>query len=168
LPEITYVYWVEYPREADIAEWIAGQYRDILGVEITLQPMEGQAMVEAMSDVATYPQLVFSGWVQDYPDPQNWLSVFWACNSTFAQEFGYCNERFDAVARQADQELDPERRLALYEEAGQILIDDVPGVFLSHGVFHYLVNPEITGIVTTPVDSTWPGQTASLLTMAKQ
>ncbi len=168
LPEIAYVYWVEYPREADIAEWVAGQYRDILGVEITLQPMEGQAMVEAMSHVATYPQMVMSGWVQDYPDPQNWLSVFWTCNSTFAREFGYCNPRFDEVARQADHELDPALRLALYEEAGLMLIDDVPGVFVSHGVFHFLVKPEIGGIVTTPVDSTWPGQTASLLTLEKQ
>ena len=133
-----------------------------------MQPMEGQAMVEAMSHVSTYPQLVMSGWVQDYPDPQNWLSVFWMCNSTFAREFGYCNPQFDKLTRQADRDLDPESRLLGYEEVGQILIDDVPGVFVSHGVFHFLVKPEITGIVPTPADSTWPGQTASLLTMAKQ
>lgn len=165
LPEITFVYWVEDPLSADWGEWIAGQYRDVLGVEIVLQPLEGQVMVEAMSDPATYPQMVITGWVQDYPDPQNWLSVYWTCAASFAQDAGYCNREFDAIVVQADRELDPAKRQALYEEASRLLVEDVPGVFLSHGVFHYLVKPEVTGIVTTPLDANWPGQTASLLTV---
>jgi oligopeptide transport system substrate-binding protein len=103
--------------------------------------------------------------VQDYPDPQNWLSVYWACASGFAMAFGYCNPDFDALVARADRESDPDERLALYEEAGHLLIDDAPGVFLSHGIFFYLVKPEVTGLTPTPVDAGWPGQTASLLTM---
>ncbi len=165
LPEITYVYWVEDPLIAEWSEWIAGQYRDVLGVELALQPMEGKALVEAMSDPTTYPQMVVTGWVQDYPDPQNWLSVYWTCASTFAQDAGYCNREFDTLVEAADRELNPIVRQALYEEASELLVADVPGVFLSHGVFHYLVKPEVTGIVTTPIDASWPGLTASLLTI---
>ena len=165
LPEITFAYWVEEPSEAEKVEWMAGQYRDILGVELTLQPLEGKTLVDAMSDPATYPGMALTGWVQDYPDPQNWLSVYWTCAATFAQDFGYCNPELDALIARADREEDPVERLALYEEAGRVLVDDAPGVFLSHAVFLYLVTPEVTGYASTPVDAGWPGQTASLLTV---
>ncbi len=67
------------------AEWVAGQYRDILGVEITLAPTEGTALTELRKEPTTFPQmLLVGGWIQDYPDPQNWLSVYWKCDATFA------------------------------------------------------------------------------------
>jgi oligopeptide transport system substrate-binding protein len=165
LPEIKFVYWVDDPAEEARVEWIAGQYRDILGVTVTLQPMEGKALVAAMSDVATYPQLALAGWVQDYPDPQNWLSVYWACRTVFAREVGYCDARFDTLVGQGDRELDPTKRVELYEAAGRVLLDDAPGVFISHGVFIYLVKPTVRGYAPTSIDSAWPGQTASLLTV---
>jgi oligopeptide transport system substrate-binding protein len=165
ISEITFAYWVEEPTEAAIAEWIAGQYRDILGIEITLQPLEGKTLVAAMSEPATYPQIVRAAWIQDYPDPQNWLSVYWACTASFAQDIGYCNPNFDDLVAQADRELDRDERLALYEEAGRLLIAEVPGVFVSHGIFSYLVKPAVTGYTPTPQDAGWPGHTASLLTV---
>ena len=165
LPEINFVYWVEDPVAADRVEWIAGQYRDVLGVTITLQPLEGKMLVAAASELATYPQMTFEGWIQDYPDPQNWLSVYWTCQTGFAAAFGYCNPDLDALLAQADRELDPAARLTLYQEAGQMLVADVPGVFLTHAVFLYLVNPAVTGYETTPIDASWPGQTTSLLTL---
>jgi oligopeptide transport system substrate-binding protein len=165
LPEITFAYWVDDPMVADLVEWIAGQYRDILGIEITLQPLEGKTLVALMSDPATYPSIGMEGWVQDYPDPQNWLSVYWTCAASFAKAFGYCNPELDALTARADRETEPVERLALYEEASQLLIDNVPGVFISNGVSFYLVKPDVTGIDPTPIDAAWPGQTASLLTV---
>jgi oligopeptide transport system substrate-binding protein len=165
LPEITFVYWVEDPLAADQVEWIAGQYRDVLGVEIALQPLDGKALVAAASGPATYPHMTFEGWIQDYPDPQNWLSVYWVCGGGFAAAFGYCNQEFDALVAQADRELDPAERLALYEAAGHLLVADAPGVFLSHAIFPYLVKPTVSGYTPTPIDAAWPGQTTSLLTL---
>jgi oligopeptide transport system substrate-binding protein len=165
LPKITFVYWVDDPAEEARVEWMAGQFRDILGVTVTLQPMDGKALVAAMSDVATYPQMALAGWVQDYPDPQDWLSVYWTCGTTYAQEVGYCDSRFDALVAQGDHELDPAKRVALYEEAGRVLLDDAPGVFISHAVFVYLVKPTVRDYAPTSIDSGWPGQTASLLTV---
>jgi oligopeptide transport system substrate-binding protein len=165
LPEITFAYWVEDPLAADRVEWIAGQYRDILGVTIEFQPLEGMALVAVASDLATFPQMTMDGWFQDYPDPQNWLSVFWTCRTGFAAAFGYCNPEFDTLVEQADRELDAAKRLTLYEAAGELLVADAPGVFVSHDIVPFLVKPEVTGYAPTPQDSGWPGQTASLLTV---
>ena len=91
--------------------------------------------------------------------------MYWTCAASFSGDFGFCDPEFDALTNQADHEADPAKRLALYEAAGQLLVDDVPGVFMSHAIFLYLVNPDITGYAPTPGDASWPGQTASLLTV---
>ncbi len=109
-------------------------------------------------DAESFPQISLLGWAQDYPDPQNWLSIYWTCNSTlFAALAGYCNEEFDALIAQADQELDPEKRLALYEEAGRMLVEDAPGVFAFNLATVVLINPEVTGYTATPSDTFYPG-----------
>jgi ABC-type transport system substrate-binding protein len=62
----------------------------------------------------------------------------------------------------ADGELDPEARLALYEEAGHLLMADVPTIFLYHRTNAVLVKPFVTGYVATPVDF-WPGKQTLLI-----
>jgi oligopeptide transport system substrate-binding protein len=111
--------------------------------------------------------LLVGGWIQDYPDPQNWLSVYWTCESTFAKRVSYCNEEFDALVLQADQEFDPAKRMELYQQAGQILVDDVPGPFLYNLSNIVLVKPNVTGYTATALDVEYPGQFTSLLTIDK-
>ena len=168
LPEIELTYISDDPGEVERAEWVAGQYRNILGIELVLDPIDATTVFSLTKDAATYPQLLMYGaWFQDYPDPQNWLSVFWSCDSTFAQAAGYCNEEFDRLVKLGDSTVDPAERLAYYEQAGQILIDDVPGPFLFNPAGRALVKPNVTGIVPTPSEAEWPGSLSSLMTIDK-
>ena len=76
LPEIKLYFNSDYEERGQQSEWIAGEIRDILGVELTIEPMEGAALTALRKDPKTHPQLLYFGsWYQDYPDPQNWLSV---------------------------------------------------------------------------------------------
>ena len=68
---------------------------------------------------------------------------------------------------QADQEFDPAKRLELYQQAGQILVDDIPGPFLYNLSNIVLVKPNVTGYAPTALDAEWPGQFTSLLTVDK-
>jgi oligopeptide transport system substrate-binding protein len=165
LPPVTYAYISDVPEERTRGEWIAGQYRDILGVEVTLEPMEQKTWVAAVTDPEAFPQTTLLGWFQDYPDPQNWLSLLWACDALFAAPAGYCNPAFDELVGQGDRELDLAKRLPFYEEAGRVLLNDVPGVFLANEANVFLVKPSVTGYTVTPSDVGWPGQWASPLTL---
>ncbi len=168
LPELTMYYNSNDTANTARAEWLAGQFRDILGVEVALAPTEGTALTELRKEPTTYPQmLLVGGWIQDYPDPQNWLSVYWTCDAIFADRVGYCNEEFDELTNEADTLTDQEARLALYEQAGQILVDDIPGPFMYNGTQTSLVNPAVTGYTATALDVEWPGQFTSLLTIDK-
>ena len=168
LPEIKLTYNADDSATQPRAEWMAGQFRDILGVNVTLDPVEGKTLTALRKSPETHPQMLFvGGWIQDYPDPQNWLSVYWTCNATFAKRFSYCNKQLDEIVAKADVELDPAKRTQLYEQAGQILIDDVPGPFIYNRTNTFLVKPFVKNIVPTTADSSsgWPGQWASQTTV---
>lgn len=168
LPEITMYYNSNDSANTARAEWVAGQYKEVLGVDIKLAPTEGTALVALRKDPATFPQmLLVGGWIQDYPDPQNWLSVYWTCKAQFAQRFHYCNEEFDKLVNQADTSTDQAERITLYQQAGEMLVDDIPGPFLYNGSQVSLVNPNVTGYTATALDVEWPGQFTSLLTIDK-
>ncbi len=168
LPEIHVNYNSERTGATERAEWMAGQYRDILGIELILEPSDGTTLTALTKDNASRPQMViFGGWGQDYPDPQNWLSVYWTCDSSFAQNRGYCDEEFDRLTELGDTTIDPEERLTYYEQAGQILVDEQPGPFIFHLSESFVINPAVTGYTPTPSEGEWPGSFSSLMTIDK-
>jgi oligopeptide transport system substrate-binding protein len=168
LPEIHAYYNSERSGATERAEWMAGQYRDILGVDLILEPTDGTTLTALTKDNKTHPQLVMiGGWSQDYPDPQNWLSVYWTCDATFAKRVAYCNEEFDRLTKLGDTTVDQAERIKYYEQAGQILVDDQPGPFLINLLGVFVVNPAVTGYTPTPGESEWPGQFSSLMTLNK-
>ena len=84
---------------------------------------------------------------------------------TFAQRFAYCNEEFDALVEQGDTTVDPAARITFYEQAGQILIDDVPGPFLYNLAAVFVVKPYVVGYVPNASEVEWPGQFGSQMTI---
>jgi oligopeptide transport system substrate-binding protein len=145
------------PRNKQRSEWLVSKYKEILGVDIALDPVDATTFTALTKDPATFPLLARQGWCADYPDPQNWLSVYWRSDTTFAQRQGYKNDQVDALTREADQTIDPAKRMDLYKQAQQALLADIPSAFGYNNLNHYLVQPWVKGIVTTPQDSDWPG-----------
>jgi oligopeptide transport system substrate-binding protein len=142
------------------SEWLVANYKDVLGVDIALDPIEPTTFTAITKDPKTFPLLARQGWCADYPDPQNWLSVYWRSDTTFAQRQGYVNTEFDALVNEADVTLDPAKRMELYAQAQQLLLADIPSAFGYNPANAYLVKPWVKGIITTPQDSGWPGEQA--------
>jgi len=147
------------PRNRQRSEWLVAKYKEILGVDIALDPIDNTTFTAITKDPKTFPLLARQGWCADYPDPQNWLSVYWRSDTTFAQRQGYVNPEFDALTAQADVELDPVKRAELYDQAQKLLLADIPSAFGYNSTNHYLVQPWVKGIMTTPQDSDWAGST---------
>ena len=106
--------------------------------------------------------MYFQGWCADYPDPQNWLSVYWKSASNFAARIGYANPVVDGLLDQADATADPPTRLALYTQAQRMITGDLPAAHMYNSLNAFLVNPRVQGIKTTPQDSDWAGSAAPL------
>ncbi len=158
LPPITATFG-DTPRNRKRWEWLAAQWKENLGVDIKLDPVEPTTFTALTKDIKTAPQMFILGWCADYPDPQNWLSVYWKTGA-FGERIGYSNKDFDALVDKADVELDPAKRMELYAQAQKLLTDGAPVAFAWNNVNNYLVKPWVKGIVTTPQDSAFPGATA--------
>lgn len=149
------------PRNRVRNEWLVAKWKDVLGVDIKLNPVESTTYTALTKDINTAPQMYILGWCADYPDPQNWLSVYWKTGA-FGERIGYSNPDLDAKLAEADSTVDPVARMPLYAEAQRMLNDGAPVAFMWNNVNSYLVKPWVKGVVYTPQDAGWAGDVAPL------
>jgi oligopeptide transport system substrate-binding protein len=157
LPELVYTI-SDTPRNRTRAEWLVAKWQEVFGpdLKISLNPVESTTYTALTKDIETTPQFYILGWCADYPDPQNWLSVYWKTGA-FGERIGYTNPEFDALTEQADTELDPATRADLYQQAQDLLIAGAPVAFMWNNVNAYMVKPWVQGLKLTPQDAGWPG-----------
>lgn len=157
LPEVTLTF-SDSPRNRTRYEWLAAKWKEVFGpdLKISLNPVESTAYTALTKDVKTAPQAYILGWCADYPDPQNWLSVYWKTGA-FGERIGYSNPDLDALMAKADSTLDDKERMALYAEAQKLLTDGCPVAFMWNNVNTYMVKPWVKGLALTPQDSVMPG-----------
>lgn len=145
------------PRNRTRYEWLTAKYKEVLGLDIPLNPVEATTYTNLTKDVNTAPQFFILGWCADYPDPQNWLSVYWKTGA-FGERIGFSNAEMDDLMTQADAELDETRRAELYAQAQDLLVDGGYIAFMWNNVNSYLVKPWVQGLTTTSMDAGWAGQ----------
>ncbi len=155
LPEITATF-SDTPRNRTRYDWLIGKWKEVLGVDVKLNPVDPTTFTALTKDINTAPQMFILGWCADYPDPQNWLSVYWRTGG-FGERIGYSNPDFDKLVNEADSTVDPAKRADLYAQAQNLLIDGAPVAFMWNNVNTYMIKPWVTGITTTPQDTDFPG-----------
>lgn len=132
-----------------IAEFLQGQMKENLGLNLQVEPMESRAFSRLMTDRKFQWALI--GWVADYPDPDNWLPEIFGTGAG-NNHAGYSNPGFDELARMAQSEPDPQRRLQLWGDAQRLVVEDAPMVFLEHRESFWLVKPYLKGLRPTAMD----------------
>jgi ABC-type transport system substrate-binding protein len=127
---------------SDIAEFIAKQLEDI-GFRVNVEVVQKSLLLEMTSSSRA---LFFRGsWIADYPDAENYLSVFYSKNPAPPNYTRYKNPAFDAAFEKALAETNDSLRYRLYREADQIMIRDAPVVPLWYDVVVRLVQPWVEG-----------------------
>lgn len=162
LPEIKYSYGSNNPANQARAEYLSQMWQKSLGVTVIPDPVENTTLVSLRKSNETFPQMTGGGWCADYPDPQNWLSVYWHSRTNFAQNIGYKNDEVDKMLDQADIETNVEKRAQLYADAQKLVIGDLGEIIRSNNVNTYLIKPTVKGIDFTPQDSEFAGQMTGL------
>ncbi|MGI8551199.1 MAG: peptide ABC transporter substrate-binding protein [Dehalococcoidia bacterium] len=130
-------------------EFIQTQLQRNLGVTITLQPLESAAyrVRYQQNDF----QMVVGGWGSDYADPEDWIPDLFGTGGG-NNKTQYSNPRVDALIKQAEAEIDNDRRIDDYRQAHQMIVDDMPLVFLFYRQSNLLVRPYVTGLILTGLD----------------
>lgn len=126
------------PNYADIASYIARQLEDV-GFKVQVDVVQKSLLLELTSNSRA---LFFRGsWIADYPDAENYLSVFYSKNPAPPNYTRYKNPEFDAVFEKALAETNDSLRYQLYRQADQIVMNDAPVVPLWYDEVVHLVQP---------------------------
>ncbi len=138
---------------------IQSQWRNVLGINVKLNDIAGDQLNKYINNSVNNVhglQLWYSGWIVDYPDPQNWTTLQFSKGSVWnAVNYGQ-NSSADASAQQqeqanllkADAMQDPQQRLKAYQDAEQQLVNDVAWLPISQHNTAELVNASVHGYQT--------------------
>jgi oligopeptide transport system substrate-binding protein len=131
------------------AQFLQGQLRENLGVDISLEPMETASFSRFVS--ANQHHLANVGWNADYPDTDNWLPTIFGTGAG-NNHTQYSNPQIDELMARAMADPDEGRRLALWAQAQETIVRDVPMIFLFVDESFYLFKPYVQGIKLTGMD----------------
>ncbi|HZQ07357.1 MAG TPA: peptide ABC transporter substrate-binding protein [Anaerolineae bacterium] len=151
-PQVTLTYGVEGDNER-VVTFLQQQWKDNLGVDVTLQPLELGTFSKNLDTTFLTPdqglQFYLSIWGADYPDPQNFVTLQLLSNSP--NNNGHWESAdFDAIGKKADTFTGPaEERFKLYNQAEQLAIDGVGWLPLFVPRFSVLIKPYVSGVVPT-------------------
>jgi ABC-type transport system substrate-binding protein len=129
------------PVENSTTQAYASMLKEHLNVDVEVQVVDRKAFYDSMN---AKPTEVLFGWVSygmDYFDPSNMLGV-WLSGGRHS----WSNPDYDAKVKEATVFLgDAAERLAMFQEAERILVEDVPAVFTYFSTPIQLIKPYVAG-----------------------
>jgi ABC-type transport system substrate-binding protein len=127
---------------SDIASYVAKQLEEI-GFTVQVDVVQKSLLLELTSNSRT--PFFRGSWIADYPDAENYLSVFYSKNPAPPNYTRYSNPQFDALFEKAIAETNDSLRYRLYRQADQVMIEDAPVVPLWYDKVVHLVQPNVQG-----------------------
>ncbi|HRC61724.1 MAG TPA: peptide ABC transporter substrate-binding protein [Dehalococcoidia bacterium] len=124
------------------------QWKNVLGVDVQIRQSDAATF---FADVdAGKLQMFSSGWIMDYPDPENILDLKFYSKSSL-NDIEYSNPQLDKLLEQARVERDPAARLKLYQDAEKLILGDAAILPLYFSQNHVVVNKAIKGWIEPPM-----------------
>jgi peptide/nickel transport system substrate-binding protein len=131
------------PNYADFGSFIARQLEDI-GLHVQVEVVQKSLLLE---ETAQSQALFFRGsWIADYPDAENYLSVFYSRNPAPPNYTRYNDPVFDRMYERALRESSDSVRYELYRQMDQRVVDAAPVVPLWYDEVVHLINPRVQGL----------------------
>lgn len=156
LPELTLTYTATSTQEKKSAEYLQGIWKQSLGVNVRLDPLEDKAFQDWQDARTEQPfNMYLSWWGSDWGDPANWHNQLFDSQADLYHSH-WKNDEFDTLVREGISMGDAEARLATYQNAEMLLNQDAALVPLFHLNRIYVIKPWVQGIVHYPIlGRTW-------------
>ncbi len=119
LPEVTLMV-NQVEGHVKIAEAIQQMWKENLGVDVNLVTQEWKVFLDTLDNDP--PQVWRLGWCYDYPDADNFATVF--LKDSGNNHTMWSNAEYEALIDQAAAESDEAKRHDLYVQADKILVED--------------------------------------------
>jgi peptide/nickel transport system substrate-binding protein/oligopeptide transport system substrate-binding protein len=151
LPPLTYHFNTSDLNQR-IAELIQSQLKEV-GIRLELRRLDWAAHIKVVDDGGA---MVFrQGWIADYPDPENFLTVLFHSRNIGAagNTSRYRNPALDRLFDEADAMAPGPARFRKYQEAERVILEDAAWVTLYHYTSRALIKPHVKGLERSALSS---------------
>lgn len=90
------------------------------------------------------------GWNADFADADNFIGVFF---QEVTKRWGLKDEKIQGLLDEAEQEVDPAKREQLYQQANNLIMENVPGVPYVHTKSFIALGKPVKNFVTDPLSN---------------
>jgi oligopeptide transport system substrate-binding protein len=130
-------------KNLTLAQFIQAEVKKNIGIEIGIRSFDHKTF-RAQIELYSFPIFLLS-WSADYPDPDNFLSVFLSISGNNRTKWK--SSQYDAKVLLARYNQTQKARERLYDEAQRLLVEqDVPVLPLYNEPILSLVNPRVKGL----------------------
>lgn len=140
LPKIELLYNTDEGHKK-IAEAIQQMWKQNLGIEVGLVNQEWKVLLDNQN-LKNF-MILRGGWIADYNDPNSFLEMFTTNHTN--NYVGWANSEYDKKIALAAKELDLKKRNALFQDAENILLNELPVVPIYIYTRVYLKKPSVEG-----------------------
>lgn len=137
-----------------LALGVQAQLKKNLNVSITIQLCSISERDQAIKDGKA--KIWRGGWIADYPDPENFLNLFYGknivANSVISNPFKYKSAAFDTSFEAAMREKEEGKRTELFVKCDQQVVDDAPILLLYHQDFMTMINSRVRNFDSNPTE----------------
>lgn len=134
-----------------LARGVTEQLKQNLNIDLTIRLC---SLEEREAAVKSGKALIWkSGWVADYPDPENFLNLFYSGGSAkTSNPFQYRSQQYNANLEAATRERNAAERTRLLLQCDQQIIDDAIVIPLLNDDFITMANARIRNFETNPME----------------
>lgn len=135
----------------DLCEYIQRELQKI-GIEVSVDVMPPSTIRQQRSIGKL--QVFRASWIADYPDAQNYLSLFYSKNfSPNGPNYThFSSEVFDKLYEKALQTVNDKKRISLYTKMDSIIIANAPVVPLYYDEVVRFIQKNVSGLGINPVN----------------
>ena len=129
----------------DLIEFVQGELNSI-GIKCKVEVNQSSSLRDLIAKKSVG---FFRGsWIADYPDAENYLSVFYSKNFVpiGPNYTSFKNKKFDELFERSFAESDDQKRYALYREMDNLVMEESPVVILFYDQLINLYQNNITGM----------------------
>ncbi len=135
----------------DITEYLQREWQKIgLDVQVDVNPPSTLTQSIATGKVSFFK----ASWIADYPDAENYLSLFYSKNfSPGGPNYThYKNEKFDRLYEAAFLETDDTKRHELYKQMDALMIEEAPVIPLFYDKASRFTRSNVSGLGINPLN----------------
>lgn len=129
------------PIYADLGTYIATELNQV-GINVQVEAIQKSLLLEQTSK--SQAPMFRGSWIADYPDAENYLSVFYSKNPAPPNYTRYKNPAFDLLYNQALLEKNDSARYELYRQMDKLIVADAPVIPLFYDMVIHLVHTNIS------------------------